>query len=349
MENTKPVSIKDVAKHAKVALATVDRVVHNRNGVSEKTKEKVLKVIKELNYQPNFMASNLSKRKTIVFGVLLPNVSTRSTYWELPLKGIQRAKNELYQYNIAIEQYLYDQSDSQDIRKQILKVVNSGIHGLVLTPKFAQETTILLQDCVEKNRPYIFIDSNIKTEGSLCSIHQPLYESGQLAAQLFNYCFHKGKILIVHLKDAMDSEDITDEKIKGLLGYLSETGSSIETEKVKITNFSPENIKQTIDNYLTKSPDINGIFIPNSKIGHIARYLVEKREKRIYLIGYDYLKENYEYINKGIIDFLICQRPEDQGYKAIYKLFEHLVLKKNIQKEIVMPLDIITKSNHKYY
>lgn len=349
MNNNNPVTIKDVAKRAKVALATVDRVLHNRKGVSKKTREKVLKVIKDLNYQPNLMASNLSKKKTLLLGVLLPNVSPRSSYWELPLKGIRKANKELERYSIKIEPYLYDQSDSKDIRKQILKVVNSNIDGLVLTPKFAQETALLLQDCNEKNRPYIFIDSTIKEEESLCSIHQPIYESGQLAAQLFNYCFHQGKILMVHLKDAMDSEALIDRKVKGVLDYLAETASSITTKKIEITNFEPRNIEQAINIQLEEMPDINGIFIPNSKVGHVAPYLAKRGGRKIYLIGYDYLKENYDYIENGIIDFLICQKPEEQGYQAIYKLFEHLVLKKDVDKEIIMPLDIVTKYNHKYY
>lgn len=350
MDDIKPVNIKDVAKQANVALATVDRVLHDRSGVSQKTKNKVLKVIKELNYQPNFMASNLSKRKTFIIGAIFPSSSERSSYWELPVKGIQKAISELDQYNVKLETYLYVQSDSADIRKQILKVVNSNIDGLILTPKFAQETALLLQDCKDKKRPFVFVDFNPEEENqALCSIHQPIYESGELAAQLFNYCFSEGKILIIHFKDSMDSEQIINAKVKGLLNYLKETNSCISVQKIKITNFEPQFIKNTLNKQFSEYPDIKGVFIPNSKVGLVVPYLIERGNPKPFLIGYDYLKENYEYIDNGVIDFLICQKPEEQGYQAVYKVFEHLVLKKEVQKEIIMPLDIITKNNHKYY
>lgn len=343
------VGIKDVAKAAKVALATVDRVIHGRTGVSEKTKNKVLKVIDELGYRPNIMASNLSKSKKFVLGVLLPNVSSRSSYWEFPLKGIQKAQKELEQYKIKIETYLYDQGDNTEIRKQILKVINSDIDGLVLTPKFAEEIDILLQDCKEKNRPYVFIDSTIQEKDSLCSIQQPLYESGELAAQLFDYCFDEGEILILHFKDQMDTEAIINLKVKGLKEHLKEKAASVSTKKEVITEFDEKNVKSVLDKVFDENPNIKGIFIPNSKIGFVANYLAKKKEQKIYLIGYDYLTENIKFLDQEIIDFLICQRPEEQGYQAIFKLFEHVVLRKEVENEIIMPLDIITRKNYKYY
>lgn len=349
MDYSKPVSVKDVAKMANVSLASVDRVIHNRSGVSAKTREKVLKAIKKLNYKPNFLASNLSKKKTFVFGVLLPRVSTRSSYWDLPLIGIKKAQKELDQYAIEVETFLYDQEDKKEIRAQILKIINSNIDGLVLTPKFADDTEILLQDCIYKQRPYVLIDSNIQEKESLCSIEQPLYESGQLAAQLFCFGFQQGKILIVHFKDAMDSEKIIDTKVKGVVDFLKEMNSGVSIEKLVITEFNEEHIKEIVDKALLEHPEVKGVFIPNSKTGLIARYFNNRQGNNISLIGYDHLNENCDYIEKGVIDFLICQKPEWQGYKAIYKLFKHLVLKKNVAQKVIVPLDIITKKNYKYY
>lgn len=350
MGSEKPlVGIKDVARVANVALATVDRVIHNRTGVSKKTKDKVLKVIEELGYRPNIMASNLAKGKKYTLGVLLPNVSERSSYWGLPIEGIKKAQKELEQFNLSIDFYLYDQTDSVEIRKQILKVINSNIDGLVLTSKFANEIEILLQDCKEKNKPYVFIDSNIQHSNALCSIQQPLYESGQLAGQLFSYCFHKGEILILNLKDVMDSEEILNIKLKGLKDYLNAKRSSISVKRLRITDFDDDNIKQKVSEVLEKNKTIQGIFIPNSKIEKIAKFLESEHLNKYFLIGYDYLKENETYLKSGIIDFLICQRPKEQGYQSVFKLFENIVLRKEVEDKMIMPLDIITVNNYKYY
>ncbi|WP_234408903.1 LacI family DNA-binding transcriptional regulator [Marinilabilia salmonicolor] len=47
----RPVRIKDIAEKANVSIGTVDRVLHNRGEVAKKTKEKVLTIAKEMNYQ----------------------------------------------------------------------------------------------------------------------------------------------------------------------------------------------------------------------------------------------------------------------------------------------------------
>ncbi|ALJ04768.1 hypothetical protein APS56_06355 [Pseudalgibacter alginicilyticus] len=343
------IGIKDVAKAANVALATVDRVIHNRAGVSKKTKEKVLKVIDKMGYQPNILASNLSKSKKIVLGVLLPEISEESGYWEFPMKGIIKAQKELAQYRIKIKIYNFKQNNNEEIRKRILELINSDIQGLILTSKFADEIEILLADCKQKNRPYVFIDSNIRKIDSLCSIQQPLFESGELAAQLFNYCFTKGEILILHLKKTMDTEDIIGLKEKGMNAYLSDNNQAIVTKSLIIPDFNENGFENVLTKTLGDNPQIKGIFIPNSKVAYIAKYFKKREGKKIYLIGYDFFYDDIEFLENNIIDFLICQRPEEQGYLAVVKLFEHLILKKEVEKEIIMPLDIITKKNYKYY
>ncbi|WP_159020894.1 LacI family DNA-binding transcriptional regulator [Algibacter sp. L3A6] len=343
------VGIKDVAKAANVALATVDRVIHNRAGVSQKTKDNVLKVIEKMGYQPNVMASNLSKRKKIVLGVLLPNISEGSGYWEFPMKGVIKAQKELAQYRIKIKTFTFKQDNNEEIRKRILEVINSDIQGLVLTSKFADEIEILLEDCKQKKRPYVFIDSNVRKIDSLCSIQQPLFESGELAAQLFSYCFNIGEILILHLKETMDTEDIIGLKEKGMNAYLSDKNNNIVTKSLVLTNFTENGFETALSQTLENNPQIKGVFVPNSKVAYIAKYFNNREGDKIYLIGYDFFNDDIQYLEKDIIDFLICQRPEEQGYQAVVKLFEHLVLKKDVEKEIIMPLDIITKKNYKYY
>ena len=53
------VKISDVAQAAGVSLATVSRVLSNRGSVKPATREHVLQVVKELNYQPNALARQL--------------------------------------------------------------------------------------------------------------------------------------------------------------------------------------------------------------------------------------------------------------------------------------------------
>ncbi len=67
------VTIRDVAKAAKVSPSTVSRVISDSPQISEATKKKVYKTMKELNYEPNIIARSLANNSTKILGLILPN------------------------------------------------------------------------------------------------------------------------------------------------------------------------------------------------------------------------------------------------------------------------------------
>jgi len=67
--------IEDVAEKAGVSVTTVSRVLNNRGYISQKTRDKVYEVMKELNYQPNEMARALFRRKSNMIGLIIPTVA----------------------------------------------------------------------------------------------------------------------------------------------------------------------------------------------------------------------------------------------------------------------------------
>lgn len=67
--------IQDVARLAGVSPTTVSRVLNNRGYISDETRKKVNKAMKELNYFPNDIARSLFNKRTNLIGVILPTVS----------------------------------------------------------------------------------------------------------------------------------------------------------------------------------------------------------------------------------------------------------------------------------
>ena len=99
---------------------------------------------------------------------------------------------------------------------------------------------------------------------------------------------------------------------------------------------------------LKENRELTGIFVTNASTHYVAKKL-KSLNKKIYLIGYDLIDSNIHYLKEGAIDFLISQRPEHQGYQGIYSLYRSIVLREKVNKQIMMPIDIITKENIKYY
>lgn len=109
------VTIYTVAREARVSMATVSRVVNGNPNVKPETRQKVLDVIKQLNYRPNAVARGLASKKTTTVGVVIPNI-TDPYFAELAL-GIDDVAT-MYKYNIILTN-----SDADD--EKILKVVRN--------------------------------------------------------------------------------------------------------------------------------------------------------------------------------------------------------------------------------
>jgi LacI family transcriptional regulator len=89
--------------------------------------------------------------------------------------------------------------------------------------------------------------------------------------------------------------------------------------------------------------------VTNSKVFNVGRLIEKYNLFNLKVIGHDLLKENVAYLKKDIVQFLICQRPEEQGYNAINKIFRYVVQKRVTAKENYTSIDIVTKENVDYY
>ena len=120
MANT---NIYDVAAAAKVSLATVSRVMNKPEKVNPETRERVLRVIKELGYRPNAIARGLASRKSTTVGVITSDVSRAST--SQLLGGIMDIAK---QYDYALKLFsLLDGDNPNDVIKTVVSEQVDGI------------------------------------------------------------------------------------------------------------------------------------------------------------------------------------------------------------------------------
>ncbi len=183
--------VKEIARRANVSIATVDRVIHNRTGVSANTREKISRIIEELDYQPNILARRLASKKLINIAVLIPQVSEETVFWEAPLRGIQRAESEIRQYGINIKTYFFDLNNKHSFNSQANQILADQVDGILLSPSFIEESIRLTAVCQARKIPFVFIDSNIPDQDSISYIGPPLYQSGYLGAHLLTYALKK--------------------------------------------------------------------------------------------------------------------------------------------------------------
>lgn len=99
--NKKRTTIKDIANVLNISPAAVSKALNNDSRISEKRKVEVRQVAKNLNYQPNHIASALRKGKSNLVGVIVPR--TNSNFFSSVLENIEDVLNKAG-YNIIITQ-----------------------------------------------------------------------------------------------------------------------------------------------------------------------------------------------------------------------------------------------------
>lgn len=302
-----------------------------------------------MDYQPNFLASTLASKKSAVFATFFPEPPSSEGYWNKPFVGVKRRIYELHPYGIQIEHFTFSQSDSGSFFKEAEKIIKLQPDGVVLAPFFKKESIQFIEQLKENNIPFVFIDSEIKDAGQLSYIGQNSYQSGFVSAKLLDLSLRSGNILVIHFAKEMDNQNHLVQRERGFYDWFKK--SNRENHKI----FTVEVSDTDTDIWMEKvkreiiSRNIKGIFVTNSKVFYVGRLVEKFNLQDLKIIGHDLLTENTEFLRKGMVHFLICQRPEEQGYNAVNKLFRHVVQKRNVSYENYTSIDIVIKENLDFY
>jgi LacI family transcriptional regulator len=347
----KKARIKDIAAMAGVSIGTVDRVIHNRGEVAEKTKLKVEQILKETNYSPNLMAQVLKSKKRFHLVSLLPALSENNSYWKKHPLGMIRAIEELDPFPVTLSQITFDLQSEEDFQNKTSTVLALKPDGVLLAPIFKAESITFCTYLKKENIPFVFIDGYIESTDFLAYIGENIFQSGRVAGQLIDLITPENSdILVVTIARNIQNVHHLTNRTEGFLSYFQNSGKN-HGKKI-ILNISAPNsdaVKSAIDKALKENPEIASIFITGSRSFLIADYLEQNDLKSINLVGYDLLDSNVRFLRSGTTRFLIGQRPEEQTYKGIKKLFEYLSLNKLPDKIEYLPVDIVSSENVDFF
>ncbi|MFC0517713.1 LacI family DNA-binding transcriptional regulator [Mucilaginibacter angelicae] len=347
---TELTGVKEIARRANVSIGTVDRVIHNRKGVSEETKNKINAIIEEMDFRPNKMASLLASRKILNFAVLIPAVSDETDYWSYPLNGIKQAAEEIRQFGVIVQYYFYNLDSKSSFHTAAEEMLQNEPDAILMAPSFVEESIGFTQKIRELELPLVFINSDLPDQPGLSYIGPELYQSGKLAAQLTSFALQKpDKILTINIATGLENNHHLLRKEQGFKRFFEDSGLANEVITLNINDTKLDPTEKALLPALTAEPAIKAIFVTNSRVNVIAEILAKHKRTDILLVGYDFLKKNIDYLITGQITFLICQRPKEQGYLGVMALYKHLFKISEVEKSTYMPIDIITKENYMFY
>lgn len=271
------ITIKDIAKMAKVSHTTVSRALNDSPFINQETKDRILEIAQRLNYVPNFNAKSLVLQKSHNIGLFFSTISkgTSSSFFHETIIGVNNVLGN--KYNLLV-QGIDDYSD-------YLSLDNSRFDGIIIMSQMDSDNAFIYK-VIEKSIPLVILNR----ESNIDSVVNILAAEKEGAYSALKYLVEKGHkdIAILEGKEGFIS---TVNRKDGYLQALIENKIEIKQEYMVGGNYDIESGYQGMKKLLSL-PDIpTAVFCSNDNMAVGAMKAIHesglKVPEDISIIGFD--------------------------------------------------------------
>ncbi len=267
-------NIRDVAKAAQVAPCTVSRVINGSESVSQKTRDKILQVMKEMDFVPNELARGMFRQKAGIIAMLVPSI--RHPFFASLASSIE---NDLYEQGYKL--MLCSTKDSSEREREYMKIFKSNIvDGVILG------VSSLEKEVYEGfQKPLIMLDAAMGDQIPVVAANHRM--GGRLAAERF---VTDGRRHVVHICNEGETGVLSYQSHRVLQEFLRDKGIKTTTLEVKWNDFDYIEYLELAKNILEKNPDMDGIMaadLPAIAFLKAALRLGKRVPEEFSVIAYD--------------------------------------------------------------
>ncbi|MCR4852645.1 MAG: LacI family DNA-binding transcriptional regulator [Prevotella sp.] len=345
------VRIKDIAEKSGVSVGTVDRILHNRPNVSKSAREKVEKVLKEINYQPNMYASALAYNKMYTFYLIMPKHESEA-YWEEIEEGAMQACESRRDFNIQVKIIYYKRFDSDTFNKTFQQVLDANPNGAIVVPSDMESTQAFTEQLHAREIPFILLDSYMPDLKPLTFYGQDSFSSGYFAAKMLMLIARDEKEIML-MKLTKNGKVASKQQANREVGFRNYMSNFYPAVKIVDLDLPMEedrsNYDVILEQFFNEHPLVHHCMTMCSKAHIVGDFLLRTQRKDIQIMGYDMVGKNEVCLRQGSISFLIAQHAYMQGYNCVDTLFKAIVLKQEVEPVNYMPIELLTKENVDFY
>lgn len=240
------VTIYDVAREAGVSLATVSRVINGSSVVKDKTKQKVLEVIKRLDFKPNEVARGLATSKTTTIAIVFPQ--SLFAHVKDMIGGIGDTGRHLdYNINMYTTDDIGDENTVEDVTERLVK---SRVDGVIL---FNNEYIDYTIESIQKyGLPIVVIGKKVSGE-NLGSIYIDVKKAAEEIVEMYLARDKQDIVYVTPKQNLIKNDDI----IEGIKETYKKHGLTFGDDKV-ITSSShyENNYPQFVEYFKTHRHDL---------------------------------------------------------------------------------------------
>jgi DNA-binding LacI/PurR family transcriptional regulator len=330
-----PMTIKEIAKLASVSTATVSRVVNGAPGVRMEIRAQVEKIILQTNYWPNLMARGLVKKKTNIFGLMMPrfdgyyskrveailNVCSRHKYGVMISSGLENYEEELENLNLLakqrVEGIIYSAGQISQRQKNLIAQISERIPMVLLD-----------QSSDELNIPCILQDN---------------YSGAQKAMRFIMACGHSRIAFIAPPRNDGEAE----KRTMAYFDTMRETNHGIPDAYVQRGDYSIQSGCQEMEKILLQSEEPpTAVFAANDNMAIGAINCLASRGLRVpqdmSVMGFDDIS-----MAKHFIPALTTVQQDQvaMGIQAVELIIEYKKFKKVRLKKIILEPELVIRES----
>ncbi len=271
-------TLKDVAKACGVSAYTVSRAMNDKKDISKETKEKILKVAKEMGYVQNLNAKNLRTGSSQNIAIIYDDFE--NPYYNTLIKKITSILNERG-YSVTL---FYDFDSISILNTKLMnRVLSSNVDAIIsfiyVTPRAKKLNSIWKKPIIQVGSP--------STENDISCFIFDNYSGGRIITK---YLLEKGNKRIGFI-NATEKLIACVNRIEGYKSVLKESGIVIDEELIIHLTEAEKEITEATQYLLDKNCD--GIICYNDITAMaVLKYLHENNIYNIEVCGFDNIKQS---------------------------------------------------------
>jgi LacI family transcriptional regulator len=204
------VTIKHVAERAAVSIASVSRVLNGTGSVAPRTRARVLRAVKALNYVPHESARSLITRRTRTIGVLLPDM--HGEFFSELILGFDREARSRGLYLLVTS----SRGDEVEVGRA-LRAMNGRVDGALVMSPFAHAS--LIEESLSGHLPVVLVNA----PESVSSRPVIAVDNFGGACAMVRHLQSQGCRRIVHISGRSSNFD-ADERLRGFRAAMRGEG-----------------------------------------------------------------------------------------------------------------------------
>lgn len=274
------VTIKDIARLAEVSTATVSKVVNGKDQkISSATRERVMRIIEEVGYVPNRIASSMVTKRTKTIGLIIPDIA--NPFFPELARGVEDLANkEGYTLILCNSDNNLEKEDAY-----IDMLQEKMVDGIIFT---ASSSRTEVSSALNKVRiPVITVDRDID---GLKSQKQIVVNNEEGAFDAVSHMIECGYKKILHISGPMTSKP-AQQRYSGYLRALESHKIKPDTNHLISGTYTGEWGFNAVQELITKDIKFDGIFCGNDLIALGALKALHSNNidvpHKVGLVGYD--------------------------------------------------------------